>query len=126
MGCISSKADINDQHPNIFNVKNRDEAGTPISQGQLEITETDLIFYERGKVPKRWPLRSLRRYGFDAEIFSFEAGRRCPSGAGIFEFQCSRAEALFNLLQVFLKIIYIIIHNLIFCVHFERNTVAVA
>ena len=32
-------------------------------------------------------------------FFSFEAGRRCPTGPGIYAFRCSRAENLFNLLQ---------------------------
>lgn len=100
MGCISSKTDINDLHPNLFNVMNVDDAGQVLSQGQLEVTEADLILHQRGKSPVRWPLRCLRRYGFDAEVFSFESGRRCPTGPGIYAFRCSRAEHLFNLLQV--------------------------
>lgn len=44
-------------------------------------------------------IRSLRRYGFDAQLFSFECGRRCPTGAGIYAFRCAEAEELFNLLQ---------------------------
>lgn len=99
MGCISSKTDINDLHPNVFQVINVDEAGNRLSSGQLEITESHLIFYQRKKEPIKWPLRSLRRYGFDAELFSFESGRRCPTGAGIYAFRCQRAEQLFNLLQ---------------------------
>lgn len=42
----------------------------------------------------------FHRYGFDAELFSFESGRRCPTGPGIYAFKCRRAEALFNLLQL--------------------------
>ena len=30
---------------------------------------------------------------------SFESGRRCPTGPGIYAFRCSRAQNLFNLLQ---------------------------
>ncbi|KRT83249.1 hypothetical protein AMK59_4016 [Oryctes borbonicus] len=99
MGCISSKKDINDIHPNIFQVTNVDDSGRAISPGQLEVTETELVFYQRGKSPTRWPLRCLRKYGFDIEIFSFECGRRCPTGHGIYAFHCLKAEQLFNVVQ---------------------------
>ncbi|KAF2902816.1 hypothetical protein ILUMI_03373 [Ignelater luminosus] len=99
MGCVSSKTDINDTHPTIFEVMNVDESGRLITPGQLELTETDLILYQRGKPATQWPLRSLRKYGFDSEIFSFECGRRCPTGPGIYAFRCRRAEQLFNMLQ---------------------------
>ena len=32
-------------------------------------------------------------------VFSFESGRRCPTGPGIYAFRCTRAQNLFNLLQ---------------------------
>ncbi|GJQ75550.1 hypothetical protein Trydic_g17635 [Trypoxylus dichotomus] len=99
MGCISSKKDINDIHPNIFQVTNVDDSGRAISPGQLEVSEIELVFYQRGKSPTRWPLRCLRKYGFDTEIFSFECGRRCPTGHGIYAFHCLKAEQLFNVVQ---------------------------
>ncbi|XP_021915400.1 fibroblast growth factor receptor substrate 2 [Zootermopsis nevadensis] len=104
MGCISSKTDINDLHPNIFQVMNVDELGNRLSPGQLEITETDLVLYQKKKDPVKWPLRCLRRYGFEAELFSFESGRRCPTGSGIYAFRCQRAEQLFNLLQTHIQV----------------------
>ncbi|GLH16536.1 Uncharacterized protein GBIM_20788 [Gryllus bimaculatus] len=103
MGCISSKTDINDIHHNIFQM-NVDELGNRLNPGQLEITETDLVLHQRRKAPVKWPLRCLRRYGFDAELFSFESGRRCPTGAGIYAFRCQRAEQLFNLLQTHIQV----------------------
>ncbi|XP_063921860.1 fibroblast growth factor receptor substrate 2 [Zophobas morio] len=99
MGCVSSKPDINDQHPNIFQVSNVNDQGDLVSPGQLEVTETELVLYQRGKNPTIWPLRSLRKYGFDSEIFSFECGRRCPTGQGIYAFRCRKAEQLFNKVQ---------------------------
>ncbi|KAK4875340.1 hypothetical protein RN001_011762 [Aquatica leii] len=99
MGCVSSKRDINDAHPNIFEVMNVNEAGHPVTPGQLELSETELILYQRGRSATIWPLRSLRKYGFDSETFSFECGRRCPTGPGIYAFRCSKAEDLFNMLQ---------------------------
>ncbi|KAK6641869.1 hypothetical protein RUM44_013587 [Polyplax serrata] len=99
MGCISSKKESEDIYPNIFQVMNVDEHGNHVNPGQLEITDLDLVLYQRGKSPIKWPLRTLRRYGFDAEHFSFESGRRCQTGPGIYAFRCRRAEQLFNLLQ---------------------------
>lgn len=100
MGCVASKLDINDVHPNMFAVNNVDDMGSKLSPGQLEITETDLVLHQKGKQPIKWPLKYLKRYGFDAGLFSFEAGRKNPTGPGIYAFKCRRAENLFNLLQV--------------------------
>ena len=78
---------------------NVDDTGRRLCAGQLEVGEADLVLYQRGKNPVRWPLRSLRRYGFDAQLFSFECGRRCPTGPGIYAFHCRNAEILFNHVQ---------------------------
>lgn len=78
---------------------NVDDTGRRLCPGQLEVGEADLILYQRGKSPVKWPLRSLRRYGFDAQLFSFECGRRCPTGPGIYAFHCRNAEILFNHVQ---------------------------
>ncbi|EFN84194.1 fibroblast growth factor receptor substrate 2 [Harpegnathos saltator] len=99
MGCINSRADINDLHPNVFQVINVDELGNSITPGRLEVTEVELILYQRGKQPIKWSLRCLRRYGYDASIFSFESGRRCFTGPAIYAFKCQRAQQLFNLVQ---------------------------
>jgi len=100
MGCVASKLDINDVHPNMFAVNNVDDMGSKLNPGQLEITETDLVLHQKGKQPIKWPLKYLKRYGFDAGLFSFEAGRKNPTGPGIYAFKCRRAENLFNLVQV--------------------------
>ena len=99
MGCSFSRKDINDINPNVFRVYNVDDQGRELKAGKIAISEGHLILYQKSKDAIRWPLRCLRRYGFDAELFSFESGRRCPTGPGIYAFKCSRAEALFNLLQ---------------------------
>lgn len=82
-----------------FQVWNLDEQGLELSPGKMEVNATDLVLHQRGRPPVRWPLRGLRRYGFDAQLFSFESGRRCPTGSGIYAFRCHRAEGLFNALQ---------------------------
>ncbi|PIO15564.1 hypothetical protein AB205_0063950 [Aquarana catesbeiana] len=43
-----------------------------------------------------WPYKLLRRYGRDKVMFSFEAGRRCASGAGNFTFETSQGHEIFQ------------------------------
>lgn len=71
--------------------------------GQLEITGTDLILHRKGREPTYWPLKCLRRYGYDSDMFSFESGRRCTTGEGIYAFRCKRADILFRTLQDYLQ-----------------------
>lgn len=59
--------------------------------------------YRKNKPPLSWPLGSLRRYGFDANYFTFESGRRCETGEGIFSFKCRRSDVLFNTLQSYIN-----------------------
>lgn len=122
MGCINSKTDINDRHPNIFQVTNVNDQGRPITPGKLEVTEIELVFYQRGKKPTKWPLRSLRKYGFDTEVFSFECGRRCPTGQGIYAFKCKKAEQLFNVVQQYIIGSFTEENDLISEVHSNRRS----
>ncbi|XP_038627427.1 docking protein 3 [Tachyglossus aculeatus] len=41
-----------------------------------------------------WPYHFLRKFGQDKGVFSFEAGRRCDSGEGLFAFGSPRAPEL--------------------------------
>ncbi|XP_029668000.1 fibroblast growth factor receptor substrate 3-like isoform X3 [Formica exsecta] len=97
MGCINSRT-------NVFQVTNVNDQSKPIARGRLEITEIDIIFHQDSKQPTIWPLRCLRRYGYDSELFSFESGRRCPTGEGIYAFKCRKARDLFNLVQTKIQV----------------------
>ncbi|XP_017658024.1 docking protein 2 isoform X2 [Nannospalax galili] len=46
-----------------------------------------------------WPYRFLRRFGRDKVTFSFEAGRRCVSGEGNFEFETRQGNEIFQALE---------------------------
>ncbi|XP_022237739.1 uncharacterized protein LOC111085039 [Limulus polyphemus] len=98
MGCLSSRA-IVEERRDLFQVWNVDDKGNHVSTGKIELTHSELILYQKRKPPIRWPLQSLRRYGYDSELFSFECGRKCSTGPAIYAFKCHHAEALFNLLQ---------------------------
>uniref|UniRef100_A0A182SR01 IRS-type PTB domain-containing protein n=1 Tax=Anopheles maculatus TaxID=74869 RepID=A0A182SR01_9DIPT len=103
MGCINSKKDIKDVHSNIFHVINIDNDGNELWSGKLEVTRVELTLYRKGKEPTKWPLKCLRRYGYNVDQFSFEAGRRCTTGEGIYAFRCRRAEALFYTVQAYIQ-----------------------
>ncbi|NWQ60440.1 DOK2 protein, partial [Neopipo cinnamomea] len=46
-----------------------------------------------------WPYRFLRRFGRDKATFSFEAGRRCASGEGNFEFDTRQGNEIFQAIE---------------------------
>ncbi|CAI9537187.1 unnamed protein product [Staurois parvus] len=88
-----------DNQQNRFKVINVDDDGNELGSGVMELTENELILYTRKRDSVKWPYLCLRRYGYDSNLFSFESGRRCQTGQGIFAFKCARAEELFNMLQ---------------------------
>ncbi|XP_068015874.1 fibroblast growth factor receptor substrate 3 [Melanerpes formicivorus] len=90
---------IPDNHPTKFKVTNVDDEGRELGAGVMELTQRELLLHTHKRDAVRWPYLCLRRYGYDSNLFSFESGRRCQTGQGIFAFKCSRAEEIFNLLQ---------------------------
>ncbi|KAH8410638.1 hypothetical protein KR009_007729 [Drosophila setifemur] len=109
MGCISSSTKLNDMrgHENVFRVKVahlQPSPGTPtIRSGYLELTPRELIFQSPSSEPIVWALQHLRRYGLNADLFSFEAGRRCMSGPGIYTFRVYNAEELYPMFQRYIN-----------------------
>ncbi|XP_067899029.1 docking protein 3-like [Heterodontus francisci] len=51
----------------------------------------------------RWPYRYLRRYGMDQTTFTFEAGRRCDSGQGLFLFNTKDVREIFRIIDTAVK-----------------------
>ncbi|TNN00112.1 hypothetical protein fugu_011358 [Takifugu bimaculatus] len=99
--CLScpEKESIPDNHHSKFKVINVDDDGNELGSGVMELTEAELVLHTHRRDDVRWPYLCLRRYGYDSNLFSFESGRRCQTGQGIFAFKCSRAEEIFNMLQ---------------------------
>uniref|UniRef100_UPI00398E83A4 docking protein 1b isoform X2 n=1 Tax=Pristiophorus japonicus TaxID=55135 RepID=UPI00398E83A4 len=58
----------------------------------LKDTKTEQVLF-------KWPYKLLRRYGRDKVMFSFEAGRRCDSGAGNFTFETKHGNDIFLLVE---------------------------
>ncbi|XP_074837886.1 docking protein 2 isoform X2 [Carettochelys insculpta] len=52
-----------------------------------------------GDVLYTWPYKFLRRFGRDKVTFSFEAGRRCASGEGNFEFETTQGNEIFYVIE---------------------------
>ncbi|XP_077182352.1 docking protein 3 isoform X2 [Paroedura picta] len=46
-----------------------------------------------------WPYALLRRFGQDKTVFSFEAGRRCDSGEGVFTFNTIQAAEIYRVVS---------------------------
>lgn len=78
---------------------NVDDDGNELGSGVMELTDSELVLHTHRRDDVRWPYLCLRRYGYDSNLFSFESGRRCQTGQGIFAFKCCRAEEIFNMLQ---------------------------
>ncbi|CAI9556247.1 unnamed protein product [Staurois parvus] len=56
-----------------------------------------------GNLLYSWPYPYLRRFGRDKTMFSFEAGRRCTSGEGNFEFETSFGSQIFQAIESAIK-----------------------
>ncbi|XP_059804455.1 docking protein 2-like [Hypanus sabinus] len=71
----------------------------------VEEDSLELKDLKSGEVLYTWPYRFLRRFGRDKVTFSFEAGRRCASGEGNFEFETRQANGIFQIIESAIKIV---------------------
>ncbi|XP_078267664.1 uncharacterized protein LOC144600114 [Rhinoraja longicauda] len=55
------------------------------------------------EVAYTWPYQLLRRYGKDQAVFTFEAGRRCDSGEGVFQFNTKEVEKIYHIVKRVVK-----------------------
>ncbi|XP_022686864.1 docking protein 1-like isoform X2 [Varroa jacobsoni] len=51
-----------------------------------------------------WHYAYIRRYGIVSGFFSFEAGRKCPSGEGLFSFDAPDVRKIFECLASYMKL----------------------
>lgn len=107
MGCITSS------NKQLFSLKREDVYNVSVlrvqsdvilaGQGVLEITPNEIIYIAPNHEPVSWALQHLRRYGLTEDIFSFEAGRRCATGPGIYTFRCPNADQLYSKFQWYIN-----------------------
>ncbi|XP_032818937.1 docking protein 1-like isoform X2 [Petromyzon marinus] len=69
-----------------------------VNQERLELMDQNTRI-----VLQSWALDSLRRYGKDQKMFTFEAGRRCQTGPGNFIFETTQGKEIFNLIVNFIS-----------------------
>ncbi|XP_041089346.1 docking protein 2-like isoform X1 [Polyodon spathula] len=67
----------------------------------LKAEDDSLVLRDKksGEATFMWPYRFLRRFGRDKVTFSFEAGRRCASGEGNFEFETKQGNSIFQAIE---------------------------
>ena len=102
MGCCSAKNLPPDENNNMNNVNNNnifsvtavDFYGVRSCEGHMEVTENDLKFHEKGGEPIVWPLDCVKTHGSKKNLFIFESGSQCPTGANNYKFLCDRAVQL--------------------------------
>lgn len=104
---LSRSPSIRSLPENAFEVKNIGEDPSVSQDGILEVTSQELIYTENSSQHRMmWPLMYLRRYGCDGNLFSIEAGRRCPGGPGFYTFSTPQIAELYELVQSYAKNLY--------------------
>ena len=83
---------------NFFIVRNIHDENRKFPKGLIEVTQVELKYKDTQSGDEWvWPLKYLRKYGCDRDIFSFEAGRKCPGGEGLYAFSTKKASQLFDM-----------------------------
>lgn len=74
------------------------------ASGKLTVTTEHMSLQNNGaETNALWELKGLRRFGFDSNVFSFEAGRKCRDGPGIWAFSTPEAEDLFKMVDYYIN-----------------------
>ncbi|XP_054854342.1 docking protein 2 [Eublepharis macularius] len=66
---------------------------------RAKVDALELCSIPKGDVLYTWPYKFLRRFGHDKVMFMFEAGRRCASGEGSFEFFTKQGDDIIQVIE---------------------------
>ena len=70
---------------------------------QLVHSEVRLVSAMDGKLLGLWPFKCIRRYKFVGNLFSIEAGRKAPTGEGIFEFISNECSEIYRVMDTIIR-----------------------
>ena len=82
----------------IFKVKYRDNQRNVTRKGHMIVTANELTYFDNITKEKwEWPHQFIRKYRWEGNVFSFEAGRNCANGEGKYDFTTKDAHTLYTI-----------------------------
>eukprot|EP00127_Corallochytrium_limacisporum_P004037 Clim_evm86s156 gene=Clim_evmTU86s156 len=89
---IPSAIPIEPSRPDAWIVEVRDCPPLSGGRAELQVTSNEVVIWTmQGQRVTGFPLEFIRKFGADETDFTLEAGRRCETGEGVFQFATGKA-----------------------------------